>query len=246
MLRLAAVLQRLPPEAAFSGRTAGWLHGLDLTPCDPVEVTVREGSGISGRSGVSVRRAKLEPAEVVHLAGFPATSAVRTVCDLASRLRLVDAVTAVDMALHSQLVGSAQLESAVAGRQGSKGVVRFRRVVGLADKGAESPMETRLRLLLVLAGLPRPETQVALHDEGGRFLGRPDLFYRSHRLAIEYDGSSHRDNLTGDNRRQNLLVNAGYRILRFTSDDVLRGSDSVVAQVRKALVGDDSPANRPI
>ena len=79
--------------------------------------------------------------------------------------------------------------------------------------------------------------------EGG-FLGRPDLFYRSHRLAIEYDGASHRDNLTGDNRRQNLLMNADYSILRFTADDVLRGSDSVVAQVRKALVGDDSPANR--
>ena len=245
LLRLAAVLQRLPAEAAFSGRTAGWLHGLDLAPCDPIEVTAREGAGISGRSGVAVRRAKLETAEIVLLAGFPATSAVRTVCDLASRLPLVDAVAAVDMALHKQLVATAQLESALASRQGSKGVVRLRQALGLADKNAESPMETRLRLLLVLAGLPRPETQVALHDEEGRFLGRPDLFYRSHRLAIEYDGASHRDNLTGDNRRQNLLVNAGYRILRFTADDVLRGPDAVVAQVGKALVGDDSPANRP-
>ncbi len=104
-------------------------------------------------------------------------------------------------------------------------------------------METRLRLLLVLAGLPRPETQVSLFDEQGRFLGRPDLYYRSHRLALEYDGATHRDTLTGDNRRQNLLVNAGYRILRFTADDVLRNPDSVVTQVRQALGQRDSPAN---
>jgi hypothetical protein len=37
----------------------------------------------------------------------------------------------------------------------------------------------------------------------------------------EYDGSIHRENLTGDNRRQNRMVNAGYRLLRFTAADVL-------------------------
>ena len=63
-------------------------------------------------------------------------------------------------------------------------------------------------------------------------------------MALEYDGASHRDNLTGDNRRQNLLMNAGYRILRFTADDVLRGPDSVVAQVRHALGQRDPRANR--
>src|SRR3981081_3507315 len=47
LLRLEAVFRRLPPGAAFSGRTAAWLHGLDLPPCDPVEVAVREGAGIS-------------------------------------------------------------------------------------------------------------------------------------------------------------------------------------------------------
>ena len=39
-LILAAVAGRLPDGAAFSGRTAAWLHGLDLAPCDPIEVTI--------------------------------------------------------------------------------------------------------------------------------------------------------------------------------------------------------------
>jgi hypothetical protein len=49
---LAAAHQRLPGGATFSGKTAAWLHGLDLPPCDPVEVTVPDGCGISARAGL--------------------------------------------------------------------------------------------------------------------------------------------------------------------------------------------------
>jgi very-short-patch-repair endonuclease len=96
-------------------------------------------------------------------------------------------------------------------------------------------METRLRLLLVLARLPRPHAQISLYDDFGDFLGRPDFYYPHHRLALEYDGSTHRENLTGDNRRQNRLVDAGYRLLRFTAADVMSAPNSVVALVRRAL-----------
>jgi very-short-patch-repair endonuclease len=54
-------------------------------------------------------------------------------------------------------------------------------------------------------------------------------------LAIEYDGAQHRENLIGDNRRQNRLVDAGFRLLRFTAADVLSAPDSVVALVRRAV-----------
>src|SRR5438067_13649072 len=64
-------------------------------------------------------------------------------------------------------------------------------------------METRLRMLLVLAGLPRPAAQVSLQDARGRFLGRPDLYCPGARLGIEYDGATHRESLAADNRRQN-------------------------------------------
>jgi hypothetical protein len=119
------------------------------------------------------------------------------------------------------------------------GVARLRRVIELAERAAESAMETRLRMLLVLAGLPPPEAQVPLHDERGRFLGRPDLYYRAQRLGVEYDGGTHRDSLLEDNRRQNRLLNAGFRILRFAAADVHRTPDSIVAVVQAALT---SPA----
>jgi len=91
-------------------------------------------------------------------------------------------------------------------------------------------------MLLVLAGLPRPEVQVAIHDEAARFLGRPDLFYRDQRLALEYDGRNHRDRLVDDNRRQNGLVGAGYRVLRFSAPDVYGARETVVSRVRQALL----------
>src|SRR5438309_2090955 len=104
------------------------------------------------------------------------------------------------------LITLAQLNSWIAARKGSKGIVSFRRVAELAEPAAESPMETRLRLLLIFAGLPRPEAQARLYGKRGEFLGRVDLFYRSPRLAIEYDGGTHRDSLIEDNRRQNGLL----------------------------------------
>ena len=94
-------------------------------------------------------------------------------------------------------------------------------------------METRLRLQLLQARLPRPCVQVELHDASGRFLGRADLYYPDCRLVIEYDGDNHKERLAADLKRQNALVSAGYQLLRFTAAD-LRVSGSAAAQVRKA------------
>jgi len=238
-LLLEAVHRRLPAAAVFSGQTAAWLHGLDLPPCDPVEVTVSESSGISARAGMVVRRAELSEEDVVERRGMRATSAVRMLADLSHRLPLVEAVVAMDMALRREAVDLGQLQAYLGAHPRRKGVARLRRAIELAEPASESAMETRLRLLLVLAGLPRPEAQVPLHDERGRFIGRPDLYYRAHRLAVEYDGSTHRDSLLEDNRRQNRLINAGIRLLRFAAADVHRTPDSIVAVVRAALCPPD-------
>ena len=117
----------------------------------------------------------------------------------------------------------------------ARGVRRLRRAIAFAETATERPMETRLRMLLVLHGLPRPQVQVSLYDESGSFLGRPDLYYEHKRLAIEYDGASHRDSLTADDRRQNRLVDAGYRLLRFRASDLVATPAAVVALVRRAL-----------
>ncbi len=90
-------------------------------------------------------------------------------------------------------------------------------------------------MLLVLSGLPTPNVQVSLHDSAGLFVGRPDLYYPDARLTIEYDGGTHRSSLVADNRRQNRMLEAAYRLLRFTASDVLQTPAAVAAQVERAL-----------
>ena len=135
----------------------------------------------------------------------------------------------VDLALHRRLVSRTQLSHWAATHAGSRGIVTFKRAIELAEPATESPMETRLRMMLVLAGLPRPRVQVSLGDP---LIARVDLYYPEHRLAIEYDGATHRETLAADNRRQNRLVNAGYRIVRFTATDL---AGDAVETVRRAI-----------
>ncbi len=239
-LRLEAARRRLPPAAVFSGLTAAWLHGLDVAACEPIEVTIPKGIGVSARSGIVVRRAALAQGEVVNLRGMRATSILRTLSDLCIRLSVMEAVVVVDMAPHTGLAGLADLDALCVTRAHRVGVTNLRRVAGLAEPAAESPMETRLRMVLVLGGLPRPQAQVPLHDCQGRFLGRPDLYYPDHRLGLEYDGGVHRTSMAEDNRRQNRLLGAGIRLLRFTAGDVLHNPRSVTTEVRTML------ASRPV
>ncbi len=234
-LVLSAVARRMPVEAAFSGWTAAWLHGLDVSPCDPIEVTIPEPSGSSRLAGTLVRRTCLSADDVVRRRGLPVTTPHRTVLDLAGTRSITEGVVAADMFLHAGLVDIDELRAHVAEHPGARCIARLRRVVKLAEPDAESPMETRLRMLLVLAGLPRPEVQVSIHDLSGRFVGRPDLLYRRQGVAIEFDGGNHRDRLVDDNRRQNGLIAMGLQMLRFTAADVYGAGSAVVMQVRHAL-----------
>lgn len=231
-LKLLAVARRMPARYAFSGPTAAWILGLDMSP-EPVEVTIGRDVPVRARAGVRLRRAALPEADAITRHGFRTTSALRTVCDLGSRADLVESVVAIDMALRARLVGLSELMHRVQTRAGQKGIKRLRRAVRLADPRSESPMETRLRLELIRARLPHPSVQVELHDAAGQIIGRADLYYPDRRLVIEYDGENHKDRLAADLRRQNALVNAGYHLLRFTVAD-LRISGSAAAQVRRA------------
>src|SRR5712664_455072 len=142
-LKLQAVAQRLPAAYAFSGPTAAWLHGLDISWCDPIEITIGRDGPIRARAGGGLRRAALPESDVIVRQGFRTTSAMRTVCDLGSRADSVESVVAVDMALRAGLVQLSKLASHVQENSGKKGIKRLRIAVRLADSRSESPMETR-------------------------------------------------------------------------------------------------------
>ena len=234
-VKLQAAWRRLPPGSAFSGWTAAWIHGLEARFPEPIDVTVPLGCGVAGRAGLRVHREPLPPEELIARRGYSVTSVVRTLVDIAESSALADVVPLADAALHAKLIRPADLRRRLAALAGRKGCRAFAEVVEHCDGRAESPMESRLRLLLDAAGLPRPELQVNLRDRFGRLVARADLYYPEHRLVIEFDGAVHRDSLVEDNRRQNRIIAAGYALLRFTGADVLGRPEAVVAAVRAEL-----------
>ncbi len=191
------------------------------------------GGGWTG-GGLSLRRLLIPEDEIVTREGFRTTSALRTLADLSGRLDVTESVVLADTALSNQLVLPDDLGAWAARHAGRKGVRRFRVVAELARPGVESPMETRLRMAIVLGGLPEPEVQANIFDADGYLIGRADLLYRDERIVIEYDGESHRTSLVYDSRRQNRLVAADYTVLRFTAPD-LRAPNFVADRVRGAL-----------
>ena len=234
LLVLTAWRRVLPPESVFAGATAAWLLGLDMSPIDPIEIVVPVGSGVRSRAGLSVRYSEISRNDTSTVRGLRATTLRRTLIDLCLRLPAVEALVAIDMAVAASLTDPAGLVRYAEATKGRAGARRLRSLAALAAP-AESPMETRLRWLLIQAGLPHPEVQTDLRDSSEQFVGRADLYYPPARLILEYDGGNHRERLVEDDRRQNLLINAGFRLLRFTAADIHRQPDVVVAQVRAAL-----------
>lgn len=236
---LLALRCRLPPGSVFSHRTAARILGVDVAlrtaPAVQHEVTAPRNVRLCSSADLRVRHAQLRPNDVNVIGGLPTTTPLRTGFDLARHLPLVEAVAAVDALLHSRLVELAQVHEYVRMRRGWQGLGQARRVVELAEPATESLMESVLRMVLLERGCPRPSVQQWICDRRGNKIGRVDIWYEQARLAVEYDGDWHRYNLVEDNRRQNLLLDQGIRLLRFTASDVFQRPDAVAAQVRGHL-----------
>ncbi len=236
LLRLRAAALLLPPGAALGGRSAALAHGVSLEAMDaPTEVVLPRDAAMKPRRGLRIRRALLDATDVTMVRDLPVTTAVRTAFDLARLEQPADAVACLDALLHVELVAAAEVCDYAAARPGWRGVRLARWALERTDGRAESPMESRLRLILVDGGLPAPQVNEPLLDAYGRFLARPDL--RIRHVVIEYDGAVHRERevFVRDLRRQNRLVEAGYTVLRYTAYDVGRRPGAVVDEVRSAL-----------
>lgn len=229
----------IPPEAAIAGRSAAWLWGADdiVAAQDPVEILVPWAHRFGPVAGLRIRTVGEVPADDVDRNGrVRVTRPGRTATDVAGAAAdLIEAVVAVDRMLASGAVRPAQLARAADGLGAGRGTRQTRRAAELADGRSESPQESRLRVRLVLAGLPAPVPQYEVRHDG-RFVARVDMAYPEHKLAIEYDGLWHGapGQLGRDRRRLNAVVAAGWRVVHVTAAD-LHKVDRIVAAVRVAL-----------
>lgn len=240
---LAALLRTLPAHAFFCGPTAAALHGLPLPPrlaadaWDEPFIGVPAGRNRVRRPRTTGRALAVVSGDVLELDGIRCTSPLRTWAELAEFLE-VGQLTAISDRLISRrhpLATRGDLERMHLRFLGGRGSKRRRLAVDLADERAESPRESELRILLIQAGLPVPESNVEIFD-GVRFVARVDLLYREHRLVIEYDGDHHRDprQWSRDQSRRAELESLGYRMTVVTArdfDDPL----ALLARIRRLL-----------
>ncbi|HET9519193.1 MAG TPA: DUF559 domain-containing protein, partial [Actinoplanes sp.] len=233
----AAVALTLPVGAALGGLSAAYLWGVDLLPRDaPVTVVAPRSIRLRRDARIAARYTTLTRNDVTRLGGLAVTTPERTAFDLGRQAPRADALVAVDALLHRG-VSLGALEQLAAERCRWPGAPLLRAVLLLAEPLSESPMETRLRLLIVDAGLPPPVAQHTVRDSTGRFVGRVDLAWPALRLAVEYEGDHHRERaqFQRDVARLNALRAAGWTVLRFTADDVLRRPAHTVSHIISAM-----------
>jgi very-short-patch-repair endonuclease len=233
--RVAAVRLLLTPHAVVCALTAAWLQGIDVQ--DPrnrlVWVACQTGHRMRRRPGLMMRELTLAPADVVSLCGLAVTNPLRTAFDCARWLSPVEAVVVLDALSHLQLICLDDVRDYTVTHPGLRWVTRVRHAVDLADPLSESPMESRLRLLLVRAGIHSLRPQVVVRD--GDFTARLDLADEQLMVAAEYDGSDHWMQRREDDRRRDRLRALGWTIIVVSAEDYYSSSTGIVANVRAAL-----------
>jgi very-short-patch-repair endonuclease len=200
--------------------------------------------------GIAIHRTRtLEAGDVVRRGPFRVTSVPRTLIDLAGVLTIEELEEAVDDALRRRLTSVPVVVERVSrsGMKGVAGIGKLRRLLEdrVGGRVSGSALESRFRRRLLAAGLPIPVAQHEIKDDSGRLIARVDFAYPHVLLALEVDGYAHhsgRRKWESDLARQNRLISAGWRLLRFSSADV--DSPATILAVERALAsGDGNPKN---
>ncbi|MGH8775752.1 MAG: hypothetical protein ACRDWI_11440 [Jiangellaceae bacterium] len=247
VVRAGALRLVLSPGAVVAGRTAAWLLGAwRPLPGVPVPLEYARPLSAAGRgfSGTRYRRLALGPpvddtgwGDITEVHSIPSTSPLRTCFDLMRERALVEAVVVADAFAWAGLLELPWLDAYVCDHRGWPDVVVARRAVELASHHARSGGETRLRMVVVLGGLPEPLINVPVWaGSPSQLVGHPDVLvvHVPNIVGLEYDGAYHDDpgQHAADNKRENsFTVMTGIPLLRYGAADVLRGRQQILHQV---------------
>jgi predicted transcriptional regulator of viral defense system/very-short-patch-repair endonuclease len=236
---MAAVLA-CGPGAALSYRSAGAHLGLRACSRSTVDVSTPRRTG-KGRPGIQVHRAaRLEPCDVTDVEGIPCTTVARTLLDLAGTIDGGALERAVERAEELQVFDLRAVEDVLA-RAGRHGGARaLRAVLGAYTPEPEftrSRLERRFLEVCRRAGVPRPQVNRFSAVPGDGF--EVDFTWPDQRLMVEVDSHRYHGSRAAferDRRRDQKLIAAGWRVVRFTWRQVFGQPDEVAATLR-ALLG---------
>jgi hypothetical protein len=237
-LRAEAALHASAPHTYISHFTAAELWGGGVPDTPDVHVSGPDQTHRCRRRGVKAHTSDGKPAPIYHR-GLAISSPAQTFLDLAAAgLTLVELVVLGDSLVKAGRITTTELIQVAADSVG-RGVKLARRAAGYVRKGVDSAMESRLRMLIVLAGLPEPEVNVIFRKADGSWLIRLDLYYVAYRLLVEYDGRQHAESTRQwrrDITRRETLDRMDIRLLIVTKEDLYDSPEQVLVRVRHALV----------
>jgi hypothetical protein len=195
-------------------------------------------------NGILLHSDKLADDEVCVISGVPATTPARTAFDLGRRRGLTTAVIRLDALMQATNLKPTDVEVLANRHRGARGIVQLREAIGLSDAGAESPQETRTRLVLTDAGLRPERTQIEVFNRFGEFVGRIDMGWDEWLVGVEYDGIQHWTEpavRTKDIDKQAEYEGLGWRIVRVSADMLRYRPSTIVARTRAALGAAGAP-----
>lgn len=217
----------------IAGRSAAALHRAkwvdDAAPAEILYDNRRPPSGITCWSDQVAE----DEIDVVH--GTAVTKPARTALDLARHRPLDLAVAEIDALARATKLKVADVELLAERYKGRRGIRNARVALDLVDPGAESPRETWLRLLLIRAGFPRPETQIPVYDENRQLVAELDMGWRDIKVAAEYDGDHHWKNvcqIERDIRRYEDITRQRWINVRVTKADT---QGAIIGRVARAF-----------
>jgi len=197
------------------GLAASALHGAKWVDADvPIELVLPNHRA---PAGVIARNSTLSDDEVINRDGMKLTTVERTAFDLARTGRIGQAVARLDALAAATHFKDDDVRALTPRHRRSRHIRRLDEVLDLVDAGAESPQETRVRLLLLDNGFPRPATQIPVMDPVGYPRYYLDMGWKDIMVAVEYDGEHHRKN-TADYRkdiiRLEYIQSVGWLVIR--------------------------------
>jgi hypothetical protein len=207
-------------RGVITGRAASALHGaLWVDEDSPIELIWNNNHP---PPGIIARNERFTCDEVVEINGMAVANPQRTAFDLGRFLRRDAAVVHLDALARATGLASEHVLPLAEMYKGARGIRRCREAIDLMDAGAESPKETWLRLLLIDAGYPRPQTQIPVLNSRGVPAAFLDMGWEDIMVAAEYDGDQHRKDrrrYVWDIRRQAFIERKGWIDIRVINED---------------------------
>ena len=235
LTEIRAALLAAGPHSLASHRTAAVLWHLDGITSQLIELTVPyENRALPNRAILHRTRRRLPSVEVE---GVQVCTVERTLLDLSGLLtdRVIEKMYM--SALRLKLTCPDEVSRVVReqGGRGVKGTRRIRRVMSIARDGLSgSAAEVDAARLIRDAGIPQPVAQFKVRLPNGKH-AYPDFAWPDLMKMVEIDGlgaHSTPDQLADDLIRQNMLMELGWQIRRFSARQLWREPKVVQDEIR--------------